>query len=73
DPHIPVIGPLRSWPELAKLESAPISPLLLGRYAAVVIATDHTQVDYEMLAENAKLIVDARGVYRKPRPNVIKA
>jgi len=73
DPYIPVIGPLRSWPELTKLESSPISPQLLERYAAVVIATDHTQVDYEMLAEHASLIIDTRGVYRKARPNVVKA
>ena len=37
------------------------------------LITDHQNVDYEMLALHAKLIVDTRGVYREPRANVVKA
>ena len=40
---------------------------------AILIATDHSGVDYGMIASNAQLIVDSRGVYREARDNVVKA
>lgn len=40
---------------------------------AVLIITDHTSVDYDLIAKHAKLIIDSRGVYRKPLANVVKA
>lgn len=40
---------------------------------AVLIITDHSSVDYELVAKHAKLIIDSRGVYRKPLANVVKA
>jgi len=30
-------------------------------------------VDYKLIAKNAKLIIDSRGVYRKHLPNLVKA
>ena len=39
---------------------------------AVLIATDHSNVDYNMIASNAQLVIDARGVYRDPRDNVLR-
>jgi UDP-N-acetyl-D-glucosamine dehydrogenase len=38
-----------------------------------MVVTDHTAVDYELVARHAPLVVDTRGVYRAPRPNVVKA
>jgi UDP-N-acetyl-D-glucosamine dehydrogenase len=38
-----------------------------------VIVTDHSSVDYELVARHAPLIVDTRGVYRASRSNVVKA
>ena len=73
DPHIPVAPPMRSWPDLPRLESQPLTPERLAAVDAVLVATDHTAVDYALVAESAPLIVDTRGVYRDPRPNVIKA
>jgi UDP-N-acetyl-D-glucosamine dehydrogenase len=35
--------------------------------------TDHTRVDYALVARCAPLIVDTRGVYRQPLPNVVRA
>jgi UDP-N-acetyl-D-mannosaminuronate dehydrogenase len=40
---------------------------------AVVIVTDHSSVDYEMVARHASAAVDTRGVFRATRPNVVKA
>lgn len=73
DPHIPALGASRAWPELQGLESVALTPEQVGKYAAVVIATDHAGVDYAMVGEQAQLIIDTRGVYRRPRGNVVKA
>ncbi len=73
DPHIPTMPRMRSWPGLEPQSSVPLDAASIGRYDAVLIATEHSSVDYELLAKHAKLIVDTRGVYREPRPNVVKA
>ncbi len=73
DPHIPKAPSMRSWPDLPPMESVPLTPETLAAQDAVVIATDHSAVDYGLVAAHAPLIVDTRGVYRDPRPKVIKA
>jgi UDP-N-acetyl-D-glucosamine dehydrogenase len=73
DPHVPRAPRMRSWPNLPEMESQPLTPEVLAAQDAVVIVTDHSAVDYELLARSAPLIVDTRGIYRTPRPNVIKA
>ena len=73
DPHIPKMPKMRSWPDLPPMESTPLDVAAVAGYDAVLISTDHAAVDYAMLAEHAPLIVDTRGVYREPRPNVVKA
>ena len=64
---------MRTWPDLPELSSEALTPELLSAQDAVVIVTDHTAVDYELVARHAALIVDTRGIYRAPRPNVVKA
>ena len=73
DPHVPETPPKRSFPDLKKQASVPITAETVRRYDAVLIATDHSKVDYPLLLEHAQLIVDTRGVYRELRPNVVKA
>jgi len=73
DPHIPRAPRMRSWPDLPPMESVPLTPETVAAADAILIATDHSVIDYEMLASKAALIVDTRGVYRAPRPNVVKA
>jgi len=73
DPHVPRAPQMRSWPDLPPMLSEPLTPALLEAQDAVVIVTDHSVVDYELVAKHAPLVVDTRGVYRAPRPNVVKA
>lgn len=73
DPHVPKAPRMRSWPDLPEMESIALTPEAVRGYDAVVLVTDHTAVDYEMVAKEAQLIVDTRGVYRAPRANVVKA
>ena len=73
DPHIPIAPKMRSWAHLPPMSSLVLTAELVREMDAVLISTDHSAVDYEMLAKNAQLIVDTRGVYRTPRNNVVKA
>src|SRR5512138_1866830 len=60
DPHVPVIredGHVREGVEL--------TPQRLGDADAVVIVTDHRAIDYQMVMNNAALIVDTRNATAK--------
>ena len=71
DPHIP------SFPNMRKykfdMESVDITGDKLRKYDLVIVATNHDDFDYELIKRNADMIVDARGVYREPAENVIRA
>ncbi len=73
DPHVPRMPAMRSWPHLPPLDSVPLDEPLLRTQDAVLIATDHRAVDYGLVARAASLVVDTRGVYRRPLANVVKA
>ena len=73
DPHIPVAPRMRSWPTLPPMRSQALDEQVLAACDAVLIVTDHSAVDWELVAAHAPLIVDTRGVFRTPRPNVVKA
>jgi UDP-N-acetyl-D-glucosamine dehydrogenase len=73
DPHIPTAPSVRNWPDLPAMTSKPLEPKILEACDAVLIVTDHSAVDYALVARHAPLIVDTRGVFREPLPNVVKA
>jgi UDP-N-acetyl-D-glucosamine dehydrogenase len=71
DPHVPVFPKMRE--HRFDLRSVPLTAEMLGTYDAVLLTTDHARVDYALVREHARLIIDTRGVYREPYPNVVKA
>ncbi len=71
DPHVPQLP--AAGGEDQGLCSVPLSAEDLGDYHCVVIVTDHDDVDYDLIGHRAQLIVDSRGVYIRPQPNMIKA
>lgn len=73
DPHVPRAPRMRSWPDLPPLTSLPLTKEVLASHDAAIVVTDHTAVDYELVASHAPLVVDTRGIYRTPRANVVKA
>ena len=73
DPYVPVIKRTRQWPDAPALKSRPLSAKTIAAKDAIMIITDHTAVDYKLIAKHARIIVDTRGIYRKPRHNVTKA
>jgi UDP-N-acetyl-D-glucosamine dehydrogenase len=73
DPFIPIAPLMRSWKHLGELESKPLTKEVLADQDAVVLVTDHTDVDYDFVLEHAPLVIDTRGVLREPDPKVIRA
>lgn len=71
DPHVP------KFPKMRKhhydLDSVDLTPETLKTYDAVLLATNHSRFDYDLIQRHANLIVDTRGVYVEPLPNVVKA
>lgn len=73
DPFLQEVPETRSWPGRPDMRSLPLTAENLTRQDAVVVVTDHTDVDYALVQRHASLIVDARGVYRSGEANVVKA
>jgi UDP-N-acetyl-D-glucosamine dehydrogenase len=60
DPLVPVIPSTREHAALAGRRSVPLDAAALAAADAVLIATDHDGVDYALIAERARLVVDTR-------------
>jgi UDP-N-acetyl-D-glucosamine dehydrogenase len=71
DPYVPVFPRIRKY--RFDMKSVALTPESLARYDAVLLATDHDAFDYAMIGRHARLIVDTRGRYLAPQPNVVKA
>lgn len=71
DPHVPVFPKMRE--HKFDLKSVKLTPEVVRSYDCVILATDHDKFDYNMILENAKLLVDTRGKFRKSSPNLVKA
>ncbi|MBM3518855.1 MAG: UDP-N-acetyl-D-glucosamine dehydrogenase, partial [Alphaproteobacteria bacterium] len=71
DPHVPEFPRMRE--HRFDLKSVTLSPESIVKFDLVLLATNHDAFDYKMIQAYAKLIVDTRGVYPDPGPNVVKA
>jgi len=71
DPHVPAFPRMRA--HRFELRSVPLTAESIAEYDALLLATDHDAFDYAFIARHARLIVDARGRYLDPAPNVVKA
>jgi len=60
DPFISTLPTFRKYH--FKLNSSPLTKPLLQRLDAVVVVTDHSQVDYAWVVRHAPLIIDTRNV-----------
>lgn len=48
-----------------RLVSSPLDPAVLAAADCVVVVTDHSAVDYDMVAQHAPIVVDTRNAMRK--------
>ena len=73
DPYIPRTKKMRMYD--LKKSSVPITKESLKKYDCVVIATDHSSFDYELILKHASLIVDTRNAMSRFGQNgkVVKA
>lgn len=71
DPHVPMFPRMRE--HSFNLSSVELTPEAVAGFDAIVLTTDHAKFDYDMIRDNAQLIIDSRGVYRTVTENVVKA
>ena len=67
DPNVKNVGPLKSLD---------LTQNTINEHDAIVIITDHTNIDYKSLGKHAKLIVDTRNIMatvKNPKARVIRA
>lgn len=60
DPYIKVIPKMRQHPNLHNIFSISLTMESLQKYDAVIICTDHDDINYQLIIEHSKLIVDTR-------------
>jgi UDP-N-acetyl-D-glucosamine dehydrogenase len=71
DPHLPTFPKMRE--HHLDLKSEDLTEEFIDGVDCVVVATDHDDFDYAMIAEHAALIVDTRGRYRTAAANIVPA
>ena len=74
DPYVPILSKSRRYNY--NLNSVDLSKESIQRYDLVVVSTDHTSFDYEMIADNAQLIIDTRNAFESKgikNKNIFKA
>lgn len=64
DPHIDAITPMRHFSKITGRRSVKIDAKNIAEYDAVLIITDHDNLPYDVIAKNAKLIVDTRNAMK---------
>jgi len=72
DPYVPESKGHRDYPGLS-LRSIPLGEKMLKRFDAVIITTDHSVYDYDLIVKCSSLVIDTRNAVKKKRKNVIKA
>jgi UDP-N-acetyl-D-glucosamine dehydrogenase len=65
DPHIAAIPETREHADLAGRRSVSLDPATVQSYDVVLVSTDHDAVDYRLLADHARLIVDTRNAFAR--------
>lgn len=75
DPYVDVIPNKREHPRFTGRASTPLTAENIAAADAVVIITNHDNVDYNLIAKHAKLVVDTRNALAgvENRANIVKA
>jgi UDP-N-acetyl-D-glucosamine dehydrogenase len=64
DPYFPQLHKMRHY-DYSNMKSVPITPDVLAKYDAVLIATDHSTYDFSAIVDAAKLVIDTRNATRR--------
>jgi UDP-N-acetyl-D-glucosamine dehydrogenase len=69
DKYISKVPKLRDFD--IKLKSVQLNKKKIREFDIIIIVTDHDYFDYKLIKDNAKLIVDTRGVYKIKADNIL--
>ncbi len=64
DPFISEMPPTREHSQLTGRKSIELTAEALANFDLVLLSTNHDQIDYQLVADNAEIIVDTRNVFR---------
>lgn len=64
DPFFPQMHQMRHY-NFVGMKSVPLDSKTIAGYDCVLIATDHSSYDYQMIAEAAQMVVDTRNATRR--------
>jgi UDP-N-acetyl-D-glucosamine dehydrogenase len=70
DPFVDSIPMTRAHPQRAGMKSVELSPGNIADYDAILLVTDHSDLDYKTIVENAQLFIDTRGVIHNKYPEL---
>ena len=76
DPFVPTIPSTREHPDFAGRKSVAFTSEVISSYDAALITTDHDVIDYKLLVEHSKIVVDTRNACARTGAfgsNVVKA
>jgi UDP-N-acetyl-D-glucosamine dehydrogenase len=59
DPHV-TIAPLVPGHDIGRRKSVSLDAQTIAGYDAVLVATDHRAFDWDLIARNAKVVIDTR-------------
>lgn len=71
DPYIPEMPQVRKYKY--EMKSVDLTPENVASYDAVLISTDHSDYDYDMIAEHAQLLIDTRNAVKRSGKHIVKA
>ena len=74
DPYVPKLPKTRKYQY--DMESIDLTKTSVSKYDLVVLSTDHEAFDYELIANNSKLVIDSRNAFEKKNisgKNIYKA
>jgi len=75
DPYIPRLHKMRKY-DLSHMTSVPMTEELVKSSDAVMIATDHTGVDYQWIVDHAAMVLDTRNACKsvtRNRDKIVRA
>lgn len=64
DPYFPALHKMRHY-DYSKMKSVPLDLATLASFDCVLVATDHSSYDYDMIVASSKLVVDTRNATRR--------
>lgn len=76
DTYIPELPRTRARPHMTGRRSVALTADAIKAYAAVLVATDHDNVEWKLIADNAAIIIDTRNVFARKglqSANIFKA